>query len=111
MFLNCNYPNGCKIPKGKPNEIKKVKLEIKKGGLRLIVCQNDNIYFAENGYYFGIELPKFLTEGMFGVNIFETIGKINMALLDWNYGRKGQEYSQLSNKQTDLLQTYLLTIR
>ena len=110
VFLNCNYPNQFKMPKGKPKEIKKTKLELKKGTLKLLIDQNNNVWFVQDGYYWGIELPKFLIKNLFGVNIFETVGKINIALLEWGSGR-GQMYSQLSNEQQDLLQTYLLTIR
>ena len=109
MFLNCNYPNECRIPKGKPKELKKAKLELKKGSLRLIVDTNDNIWFASNGYYIGIELPRFIVKNMFGVNVFRTIGNINLALLDWGEGRN--RLTQLSNEQQDLLTTYLLSIR
>lgn len=112
MFLNCNYPNEFSIPKGKPKELKQVKLEIKKDKIRLLVSDSGNVYFVENGYYFGIELPKFLVKNAFGVNIFETIGKINIALMGWGCGRNlPVELSTLSRKQEDLLQTYLLTVR
>lgn len=112
MFLNCNYPNECKIPKGRPKEItpKSISLELKKGNYRLIALTNGNIYLVHDGYYFGIELPKFLTKNIFGISVFETIGKINIALLEWGSGR-GRLYDQLGNAREDLLQTYLLTLR
>lgn len=109
MFLNCNYPNECRIPKGKPKELKHIKLELKKGKLRLIVSTDNNVYFVEDGYYFGIELSKFLVKTVFGVNVSETIGKINVALLEWGDGRS--RFATLSGKEEDLLKTYLLTIR
>ena len=112
MFLNCNYPNECKIPKGRPKEItpKSISLELKKGNHRLIALTNGNIYLVHDGYYFGIELPKFLTKSMFGISVFETIGRINIALLNWGSGR-GRLYYQLSNPDHGLLQKYLLTLR
>ena len=112
VFLNCNYPKECKIPKGRPKGItpKSIKMELKKGNLRLLVLTNGDVYFVKDGYYFGIELPKFLTKNMFGISVFETIGKINIALLEWGSGR-GRMYDRLSNEEADLLQTYLLTLR
>jgi hypothetical protein len=109
MFLNCNYPYECKIPKGKPKNLKNIKLEIKKGKHKLLIAPMGDIYFVDDGYYFGIELSKFLVKNLFGVNVFETIGKINIALLDWGYGRN--KFAALSTEQQDLLQTYLLTLR
>jgi len=109
MFLNCNYPYECKIPKGKPKNLKNIKLEIKKGKHKLLITSMGDIYFVDDGYYFGIELSKFLVKNLFGVNVFETIGKINIALLDWGYGRN--KFAALSTEQQDLLRTYLLTLR
>ena len=110
MFLNCNYPNKCSIPKGKPKELKRTRLEIKKGSKSIWVCENGNVYFeVDRGYYWGIELPKFVVKTPFGVNISETIGKINLALLDWGWGRN--ELATLSNEEEDLLRIYLMTIK
>lgn len=110
MFLNCNYPNECLIPKGKPKELKHIKLELKRGNIRLLIDRNDNVYFVENGYYFGIELSKFLVKTIFGINAFRTIGKINMALLGWGDGRD-HLYCKLTNEKEELLTLYLFTIR
>ena len=110
MFLNCNYPNKCSIPKGKPKELKRTRLEIKKGNNKIWICENGNVYFeVDRGYYWGIELPKFIVKTPFGVNISETIGKINLALLDWGWGRN--ELATLSNEEEDLLRIYLMTIK
>lgn len=50
-------------------------------------------------------MPKFLSKNAFGIDIFETIGKINLALMDWGYGKN--ELAMLSREQEDLLRTYL----
>lgn len=110
MFLNCNYPNECKIPKGRPKDLKRIKLEMRQGKARLIVDMNDNVWFVDGGYYFGIELPRFIVKNIWGVNIFETVGAINIALLEWEDGR-GHKYAQLSRENEDILKKYLLTLR
>lgn len=111
MFLNCNYPNKCKIPKGRPKEVtpRTIQLEIKQQGVSLYVLKNGNVYFNNQNYYLGIELPKFLKKNMFGVNIFATIGAINIALLEWGDGREHLSY--LNRIEEELLQKYLLTIK
>jgi hypothetical protein len=54
-------------------------------------------------------LPKFVVKTPFGVNISETIGKVNLALLDWGWGKN--ELATLSNEEEDLLRIYLMTIK
>lgn len=110
MFLNCNYPKECKIPKGRPKELKKIKLEMRQGKARLIVDMNDNVWLVDSSFYFGIELPRFIVKNIFGVDIFATVGAINIALLEWEDGR-GKKYSQLSRENEDILKKYLLTLR
>ncbi len=112
IFLNCNYPNKCLIPKGKPKGItpKNTEIELKIGKLKLIALHGGYIYFVENGYYFGIDLPRFIKRNPFGIDKFATIGAINLALLDWGDGR-GSMYSRLSNEEENLLLKYLMTLR
>ncbi len=110
MFLNCNYPHQFQMPKGKPKALKKAVLEIKKGNKRLIIDSQNNAWFVSEGYYFGVVLPKFIVKSMWGVKIFETIGKINLALNDWGDGR-GNKYARLNSWEEDLLGIYLLTVR
>lgn len=107
MFLNCNYPNECKIPKGKPKGMKPT-LEIKKNGTRLFVESNGNVWLMKDHYYFGIVLRKFIARSMWGVNVTDTIGQINLALLDWGEGRG--KLTQLGNDDVDLLCIYLKSL-
>lgn len=108
MFLNCNFPGECKIPRGKPKGLK-FSLEMKKNGVRLFAENNGNVWLMKDHYYFGIELPKFIVKNIWGVRVFDTIANINLALLDWGDGR--DNLTQLGHGETDLLQMYLLTLR
>ena len=67
------------------------------------------MYFeVDREYYWGIELPS-CVKTPFGVNISGTTGKINLALLDWGWGRN--KLATLSNEEEDLLRIYLMTIK
>lgn len=104
-FLNCNYPNGVCIPPGKPKELKKVSLELKKGNISLLVEGENKIWFKEKlgnkSYYMGIEFDIKKTFG--AVQEFETIGAVNLALLDWCE-------EELCNDKYDLFVKYLRTL-
>ena len=101
-FLNCNYPNKCKIPKGKP-KIKQEQLKLECNGISLI-AEKDNKIWIDTGknYWIGIEFE--IIKDIFNkVDIFTTIGKINLALMDWI----GEP---LNNEQVHIIDLYLRTI-
>jgi len=98
-FINCNYPNTCKIPKGKPKELKSTMLKIKKNKITLIEQKQGTIWFKEGNYFWGIELD-LKYNNLKLIDIFGTVGAVNLALLDWNGELLGRD-------QEDLLYTYL----
>jgi len=101
-FLNCNYPEKCKIAKGKPKCLKSHMLQLKYNGFSLIEQKRGVIWFVENSYYWGIELD-IKYNRLNSLKKFETVGAVNIALLDWN----GET---LNNGDEDLLYKYLKLI-
>ena len=100
-FLNCNYPDKCKIPKGKPKI--KAWIELKTPEAHLIAETINRVWIeCERGYWYGIEFD-IKSNGFDRVNIFETIGAINIAMMDW-------ENEVLESSQEDILRKYLKII-
>lgn len=81
-FLNCNYPNGFSIEKGKPKCLKATMLQLKLGNLTLIEEKRGTIWFVEYSYYWGIELD-IKKDGLNFIDIFATVGAVNIALMNW----------------------------
>ena len=81
-FLNCNYPNEYKIPKGKPKEIK-ASFEIKKGNNSLIVNGKNEIWLKEGSFYMGIRFEPVRGHTFDNIKAWETISEINTALYNW----------------------------
>ena len=112
MFLNCNYPDKCKIPKGKPKELKKsnVKFEIKAYNSHLFITNDDKVYFQitnDRGYYWGIDLKPYFdnpnNKNMLNrMNWWKVICSIERDLIDWSSG--------LGNGERDILIWYLRTL-
>ena len=81
-FLNCNYPNEYKVPKGKPKEIK-ASFEIKKGSNSLIVNGKNEIWLKEGSFYMGIRFEPARGHMFDDIKAWKTINEINMALYNW----------------------------
>lgn len=101
-FLNCNYPNRFTTEKGKPKCLKANMLQLKQGSLTLIEEKRGAIWFTEDSYYWGIELD-IKKDGLNFIDIFATVGAVNIALIDW-----GEQ--PLNNAKEDLLYKYLKII-
>ena len=102
-FLNCNYPNKFKIPPGKPKHLKSNLSIIVKNG-KLIEESRGKIWLVlDKKYYFGIEMD--IKENNLGlVDYFETVGNINIELMNWT----GET---LSNIDEELIYKYLKMIK
>ena len=110
MFLNCNYPDKYSVPKGRPKEVnpRTIDYSISKNKVTMYVLKNKHVYFKEsnNAFYFGIDMNKAIIYNRFMIASFETICKINIALLDWG----GTEF-QLKSAEEDLIRMYLKLIQ
>ena len=91
-FLNCNYPNKCCIPTGKPKGLKKIKYSITKNKITMYVVNDNEVWFKDGLYYFGI---RFNIIYKLSLQIYETIGKINLDLLSWDNNTLRNEYEYL----------------
>jgi len=99
-FLNCNYPNKFKIPKGKPKCLSKARFSMKLDGTTLIEEKKGIVWFnIAKGYYYGIELD--LKYNSFGIiRKIETVNAINAEMLNW-------VGTELNNTGRELLLKYL----
>jgi hypothetical protein len=102
-FLNCNYPNKCTIPPGKPKQLKKTRFSMTLDGVTLIEEKKDTIWFVlYRKYYYGVELD-IKYNRLKQIDIFGTVGAVNIELLNWT----GET---LGNTEEDLLYKYLKLI-
>lgn len=99
-FLNCNYPDGFKVPKGKPKCLTKARFSMKLDGTTLIEEKQGIVWFSiAKGYYYGIELD-FKYNGFGILNKVQMVNAINIEMINWT----GQE---LANTDRELLLRYL----
>ncbi len=116
-FLNCNYPDACKIPKGKPKEIEPQNtiIELKMKRTKLIVLNNGHVYFAEGGYYWGLSLEKFIAKRLGGmISVVDTVANINTELMEWGSATRPDvpiHQHLLSDAQATILRFYLFSLR
>ena len=102
-FYNCNFPNKIMIPPKKPKEFKKYNFYICKDGITLYQDNNNKIWFKfDKNYYMGIEFEIIKRLGV--IQEFETIGRINIDLINWT----GEPLGRI---QEDLLHMYLKIIK